>query len=75
MEFDRKLEQWSFLTADNKYWSVEAASGIQASSSTKLVVHDDDDDYDDFHQATIIQSGTDNKSSFSNKWKFSFLHF
>lgn len=38
MEFDRKLEQWSFLTADNKYWSVEAASGIQASSSTKLVM-------------------------------------
>lgn len=30
LEFDRKAEQWRIRTADNKYWSVEAASGIQA---------------------------------------------
>lgn len=30
VEFDKKAEQWRILTADNKYWSLEAASGIQA---------------------------------------------
>ena len=30
LEFDRKSEMWKIRTADNKYWSVEAASGIQA---------------------------------------------
>jgi fascin 1/2 len=30
LEFDKKAEQWRIRTADNKYWSVEAASGIQA---------------------------------------------
>ena len=28
-EFDKQSEQWRFRTTDNKYWSLEAASGIQ----------------------------------------------
>lgn len=30
IEFDKKVEQWRVLTYENKYWSLEAASGIQA---------------------------------------------
>lgn len=38
VEFDKKAEQWRILTADNKYWSLEAASGIQAIGNAQLVV-------------------------------------
>lgn len=37
VEFDKKAEQWRILTADNKYWSLEAASGIQAIGNAQLV--------------------------------------
>lgn len=37
LEFDRKAEQWRVRTADNKYWSIEAASGIQAIGSAQSV--------------------------------------
>ena len=30
LESDKKGDQWRVRTADNKYWSLEAASGIQA---------------------------------------------
>ena len=29
LEFDKNAELWRLRTADNKYWSLEAASGIQ----------------------------------------------
>lgn len=37
IEFDKKLEQWRVLTYENKYWSLEAASGIQAIGNAQLV--------------------------------------
>lgn len=33
LEFDVKAEQWRVRTADDQYWNVEAATGIQASST------------------------------------------
>lgn len=30
LEFDKQAEQWRIRAANNQYWSVEAASGIQA---------------------------------------------
>jgi len=33
LEFDVEHESWRVRTTDNQYWSVEAASGIQASAS------------------------------------------
>jgi len=33
LEFDGKAEQWRVRTADDQYWIVEAASGIQASGT------------------------------------------
>ncbi|ELU16787.1 hypothetical protein CAPTEDRAFT_158885 [Capitella teleta] len=39
-EFDKQSEKWRFRTTDNKYWSLESASGIQgvgnAQSNTSL---------------------------------------
>jgi len=35
LEFDAKAEQWRVRTADDQYWSVEAASGIQASGTAQ----------------------------------------
>ncbi|ESN99697.1 hypothetical protein HELRODRAFT_185802 [Helobdella robusta] len=48
VEYDKASSMWNLLTSDNKFWSVEAGSGIQASSAVKspkglfqLVWHDD----------------------------------
>ena len=35
LEFDAKEEQWRVRTADNQYWSVEAAGGIQATGTAQ----------------------------------------
>lgn len=37
LEFDKDAEQWRIRTSDNKYWSVEAASGIQAIGTARGV--------------------------------------
>ena len=35
LEFDRTAELWRLRTADDKYWSLERASGIQAGAKEK----------------------------------------
>jgi len=35
LEFDATAEQWRVRTADNQYWSVEAAGGIQATGNAQ----------------------------------------
>jgi len=35
LEFDSKAEQWRVRSADNQYWSVESASGIQATGTAQ----------------------------------------
>jgi len=35
LEFDKQSEKWRLRTADNKYWALEAASGIQGVGNDK----------------------------------------
>jgi len=35
LEFDVVAEQWRVRTSDNQYWSVESASGIQATGTAQ----------------------------------------